>query len=470
MKTATPHSEPQKWAPRDYQLTGVKFLLEHACAGLFMDPSMGKTSITYAAFKLLLREGVAERMLVIAPLRVAQLVWPAEARKWSDFAALKVHVLHGEGRTDEALRKAVKSGVQVFVINPDGLRWLFSEGRFAALDADTLTVDELTKFKRTKTQRFKSLKPFLPRFQRRWGLTGSPAANGLLDLFGQCYVLDLGRSLGPFITHYRAEYFTPTGYGGYTWVLKPEADKRIYARLAPLVLRLDADDHLNLPKVVTNPVNVELPADARRIYDELEGQLLTEISGNVVTAANVGAALFKCRQVTAGSVYLEGSGGPWRAVHEAKVEAVQQLLEELQGSPALVVYQFIHEREHLLDVLGRETPYVGGGVKEERFKEIEREWNAGTIPVLLVHPQSTAHGLNLQYSGHHIIWASLEYDYEKYEQLIFRLRRPGQKSKRIFVHHVIAQNTVDEAISRALTRKAKGQRALLDALREYART
>lgn len=457
-----------RWVPRDYQRTGVKFLIEHACAGLFLDPSMGKTSVTLAAFMLLLRERVAARMLVIAPLRVAQIVWPAEVSKWEDFKHLKMHLLHGKGRTDEAIVQARKKGVQIFVINPDNLRWLFSNGRFAAIDADTLVVDELTKFKRTKTQRFKSLKPFLPRFKRRWGLTGSPAANGLLDLFGQCYVLDLGRTLGPFITHYRATYFMPTGYGGYTWVLKKGADQQIYERLTPLVLRLDADDHLDLPQVVINTVHIDLPEEARRIYDGLENELLANLGNEVVTAANVGAALSKCRQVASGGIYLDSAEGAWRKVHEEKTEAVVQLLDELQGSPALVAYDFMHDRERLADTLGN-VPYLGGGVKHARFKEIEDAWNKGDLPVLLVHPQSAAHGLNLQHSGHHLIWHTLTYDYELYEQQIYRLRRPGQKHKRIFVHHIVARNTVDEAVSRALERKAKGQRALLDALRDYAR-
>lgn len=461
-----------RWQPRKYQQQAVKFLLEHACAGLFMDPSMGKTSITLAAFKLLRREGVARRLLVVAPLRVAQLVWPAELRKWSDFDGLRCCLLHGDGRTDEALRAAVKADTQVFVINPDGLRWLFSEGRFAHLNADTLVVDELTKFKHTQTQRFKSLKPFLPRFQRRWGLTGSPAANGLLDLFGQCYVLDLGRSLGSYITHYRAEYFQPTGYGGYTWVLKPEGDKRIYERLQPLVLRLDADDHLDLPEVVVNTIFVELPKEARRIYDAMENDLLAKLGDQTITATNVGAALNKCRQIAAGGLYLDDGGGAdrrWQAVHHAKSEAVQVLLDELQGSPALIAYDFKHDRERLLTALGEHTPWLGGGTKEERFGDVERAWNEGTLPAVLVHPQSTAHGLNIQFGGHHLIWHTLTYDYELYLQQIYRLRRPGQKAKRVFVHHVVARDTIEEAVSAALARKAKGQRALLDALRAYAK-
>lgn len=458
----------EKWKPRAYQVDAVKFLLEHAAAGLFLDPSMGKTSITLAAFKLLLKEKVARRMLVVAPLRVAQLVWPAQVDGWEDFAHMRYHVLHGAGRTDAALRAAVKDGVEIFIINPDGLRWLFSEGRFAALGADTLVVDELTKFKHTQTQRFKSLKPFLPRFQRRWGLTGSPASNGLLDLFGQCYTLDLGRTLGQYITHYRMEYFEPSGYGGYTWTLKKDADKRIYERLAPLVLRLDADDHLDLPEVVTNTILVDLPKEARRVYDEMESNLITMLGSRVVTATNVGAALNKCRQIASGALYMGEGQSDYRVLHGAKTEAVQDMLEELQGSPALIVYDFVHDRERLLAALGPDTPYLGGGVKEQRFGEVERAWNRGELPAVLVHPQSTAHGLNVQFGGHHLVFHTLTYDYELYLQQIYRLRRPGQKAKRVFVHHVVARDTVDEAIAEALVRKEKGQKALLNALRGYA--
>lgn len=460
----------ERWNPRAYQIQAVKFLLEHACAGLFMDPSMGKTSIAYSAFRLLRSEGLARRMLVIAPLRVAQLVWPAEAAKWTDFSDLKVFLLHGEGRTDEALRLALKDGVQVFVINPDGLRWLFSEGRFARLDADTLVVDELTKFKHTQTQRFKSLKPFLPRFQRRWGLTGSPAANGLMDLFGQCYVLDLGRTLGQFITHYRMQYFDPTGYGGYTWVLKESADQRIYERLKPLVLRLDADDHLDLPEVVTNEVFVKLPREARRVYDALERDLFVKLDQDLISPANAGAAMMMCRQVAAGGLYLADDGHAnreWRKLHDEKTEAVQILLDELQGSPALIAYDFKHDLARLLAAFPK-LPYLGGGVSQERFGDVEAAWNRGELPAVAVHPQSVAHGLNIQFGGHHLICHTIPDNYEHYLQLIFRLRRPGSRAKRVFVHNVIARDTVDEVVNARNLRKEKGQRALLDALRQYA--
>lgn len=462
----------EHWKPRDYQRTGIKFLLEHACAALFMDPSMGKTSISLAAFKLLRQEKIARRALIIAPLRVAQLVWPKEVEKWSDFDMLRIHLLHDEGRTDEALARALKADTQLFVINPDGLRWLFSEGRFARLDADTLIVDELTKFKHTQTQRFKSLKPFLPRFQRRWGLTGSPAANGLMDLFGQCYVLDLGRTLGPFITHYRMQYFDPTGYGGYTWVLKPGADQAIYERLKPLALRLDADDHLDLPQVVTKDVVVDLPSEARRVYDQMERELFVQLDKDLINPANASAAMMMCRQIAAGGLYLNHDDTvrerPWRKIHDEKTLATSIILDELQGSPALIAYDFRHDLARL-QAEWPKLPYLGGGVNAERFGDVEAAWNRGELPAVAVHPQSVAHGLNIQFGGHHLIMHTVPDNYEYYLQLIYRLRRPGTKAKRIFVHHVIARDTVDEAVVARNARKDKNQRALLDALRQYAR-
>lgn len=460
------------WTPHAYQKNAIKFLLEHACAGLFLDPGLGKTSITLGAFKILKKANLVKKMLVVAPLRVCYSVWPREAEKWSDFSHLKVEILHG-GQKDQALRR----NADIYVINPEGLEWLFSDGRFKMLDADWLVIDESSKFKHTNTRRFKALKPFLGRFKRRTILTGTPVPNGLLDLFGQIYILDLGNSFTPYITKFRQQFFYPAGFGGYTWLPKADTQERIQELLKPLVLRLEARDYLELPQLVTTPTTdiiVELPPKARKIYDDLETIMLAELdNAEVVTALSAAAASMKCRQVANGGIYRQLEADPvvnserWQDIHTEKADALKDFVEGLNGKPLLVAYDFEHDRERILKVLGKDTPYIGGGVSPKRTSELEREWNQGNLPVLLGHPQAIGHGLNLQAECQHVLWHSLTWDLELYEQFIQRVLRQGNPFSHVFVHHIIARGTVDELIMRALRTKARVQNRLLSALKEY---
>ena len=326
-------------------------------------------------------------------------------------------------------------------------------------------VDESTRFKHANTQRFKILKPYLPEFKRRYILTGSPAPNGLLDLFGQIYLLDLGNALGRYITHYRNNYFNQTGFGGYTWVPRAGAKEEIYERLKPLVLRMGAADYLDLPPLVMNEVKVTLPEAARKVYDQMEGQLLAAVKDDLVVAANAAAATGKCRQIANGGIYHENKKAT--DLHEAKLDAVEEIVEELSGKPALVAYEYAHDLERLRARFSG-APWIGGGVTPKRFREIEAAWNRGEIPVLLAQPQSVAHGLNLQGTEGTVIWHSLTWNLEDHEQFIRRVWRQGQKH-RVIVHHIIAENTIDEVIMKTLRAKDKTQRALLDALKNYAK-
>jgi SNF2 family DNA or RNA helicase len=452
-----------KYDPHPYQKRAIKFMIERACAALFLDPGLGKTSITLAAFQLLKREGMVESALVIAPLRPARSVWPGESKKWDDFAELSVNVLHGPDKTDRFVARS-----DIDVINPEGLPWLFGllrKMRVREWPWQMLIIDESTRFKHTQTQRFKQLKPHLLRFRRRYILTGSPAPNGLLDLFGQVYILDVGNSLGRFITKYRFDFFDSTGYGGFKFKIKDGAEKRIYKKLAPLVLRMDAKDHLKLPPLVNNRVEVELPPKAQKIYDAMDKLLIAAVEDETVTAVNIAAASIKCRQIANGGIYKDE--GSWAHIHEAKVEATAEIVEELSGKPALIAYEFKHDLERLKREFGKDTPHLGGGVTGKRQAEIEEAWNAGELPILLAQPQSVAHGLNLQGVGAAVIWHSLTWDLENYEQLVRRIWRQGQK-ERVVVHHLVAKDTVDEAIMAALASKDRTQRALLSALKAYA--
>jgi SNF2 family DNA or RNA helicase len=478
-----PLSKP--WQPHAYQKKAVKFLLEHAASALFLDPGLGKTSITLAAIKLLKQKQVLDKVLLIAPLRVCYSVWPKEVDKWTDFGGIKVAVLHGP-KKDEAL----KSEADVYVINPEGLDWLLQVKktktatgktkvdvdlrRFKALGFDTLVVDELSKFKHTNTNRFKALKLVLNTFRRRWGLTGSPASNGLLDLFGQCFVLDQGRTLGPYISHYRMKYFVPS-HDGFSWNIREGAEQEIYDRIRPLALRMAADDYLDMPTLIENNIRVDLPDSVMRVYDQLEEDLIAKLDSKVIVASTAAAASMKCRQVANGGIYLDPevqalvklpkSKREWVNLHTEKVDALADLIEELQGSPLLVAYDFEHDLDRLREKLGQDVPYIGGGVSAKRSAELEALWNAGKLPVLLGHPQAMAHGLNLQEMGNHVCWHSLTWDYELYDQFIRRVLRQGNKSKKVFCHHIMAKGTIDEAVLAAVKSKRKGQNALFDALK-----
>lgn len=469
--------EPQDWKPHAYQRRAVKFLLEHAAGGLFLDPGLGKTSINLSAFKLLQQEGVARRALVIAPLRVCYLVWPLEVQQWNHLRHLKLTVLHGD-RKDALLR----AQSDLFCVNPEGLAWLTASGRLHRLKIDTLIVDESTKFKRMTTNRFQYLNPFLPRFARRWINTGSPAAEGLLDLHGQCYLMDLGRTLGPFYSHYRFKYFEQHGYH---WHPRDEqAEREIYAALKPYVLRLAAEDYLDMPERVENPIWIELPAKARAAYDQLEEELFFELDAAKFNAVNAGVLVTKLRQLAGGAMFLAREVDPetgvprngpqkWKPFHTAKVDAVGELVDELSGQQLLLNYEYGHERERLLKALkkqlGYEPPVLGGG-SLKRDLVLQTGWNRREWGVMLGHAQSVGHGLNLQRSGAgHVGIFSVPHSYELYDQFFRRLFRQGSKAQRVVAHLFLVRDTVDEAVWGNVRRKRRGQDAFFEALQDYRR-
>lgn len=431
------------------------------------------------------KHGVVRRALVIAPLRVCSLVWPREAAKWADFAHLRVHVLHGKGKTEGAL---VDPDIDVLVINPEGLPWLeeaapraWSAKRSSSGWPEMLVVDESTKFKHAGTQRFKILRRMLDRFARRYILTGTPAPNGLLDLFGQVFILDGGGALGRYVTHYRERYFQPVGFGGYTWVPRPYAEQEIYEKLRPLTLRLEAKDYLQLPEKIEAKLPVEFGAEARAQYDELEAEMVLELRSGDVVASGAAGLVSKCHQFVGGHVYAETEAAGERVselVHTHKLEALRDLIDELNGHPLLIAYSYRHELDTLRGMLedrfgerirmaefANGAPYIGGGASPKAVEAAVNAWNAGELPALLVHPASAGHGLNLQAGGRHLCWYSLTWDLELYEQLVARLWRQGQEG-RVFIYQLVAQGTVDETIAAALKRKGRAQSALLAALKE----
>lgn len=449
-------------------------MLERQAAGVLLDPGLGKTSIVLAAFDILRRKKLARKALVIAPLRPCYLVWPAEIEGWDDFKHLRYAILHGKNK-----EAALASDADIYIINPEGLDWLLNRNgkQWRALGFDTLVVDELTRFKHSKGKRFKLLKKVLGTFQRKWGLTGTPAPNGLQDLFGQMYVLDEGAALGRYITHYRMQYFYNPDGNGWKWVPRAGAAELIYERLRALCIRMRDEDYLkDLPQIIPIKIMLELPPAARDMYDKMEDLMIAKLADKLVVASNAAAASTKCRQIANGAVYVDddvasivrgSTGRKVLHVHDVKLEAVSELVEELQGNPLLLAYEFNHDLDRLLAHFGRDTPYIGSGVNAKRSREIESAWNAGEIPLLLGHPASMGHGLNFQgCNAQHVAYFSMFWDLELYDQFIRRVRRQGNKAPRVFVHHFMMKDTCDEAIYGSQRHKERGQNALSDALSE----
>jgi SNF2 family DNA or RNA helicase len=473
-------SKPSKPAfsalAHDYQKRGVKFLLSHGAAALLLDPGMGKTATVLKALDALKRAKTNRRTLVIAPLRVAQLVWPEEPNEWSDLEHLSVGLLHGPQK------KAVLDNYEsydILVINPEGLPWLLADGRptvdirrWKAFGFDTLVIDELTKFKHPKGVRFKLLKQVLPTFMRRWGLTGTPVPNGLLDLFGQMYVLDLGNALGRFITQYRTKYFRAVDPNGWKWVLQPGAAEAIYEAIKPLAMRASAEDHLELPETVPLKHYVTLPPKVRTLYDKLEAELVASIENKDVIASNAAAKTTKHRQICNGAVYVDddlaskvmGKERDVLELHDLKLQALRDLVDELSGAPVLVAYEFNHDRDRLRKAFP-EAEFMSDAKTLAATKALEARWNNNEIPILFGHPASMGHGLNFQKgSAQHVVWFSMFWDLELYDQFIKRVIRQGNKSKRAFVHHILAADTVDETVFHVQRGKTRTQNALLEAL------
>lgn len=452
-------NSPKKFKPHGYQKKGIKFLLKRHCGGLFWKPGLGKTATVLSVFKKLFEEGTVDALYVIAPLRVAASVWEEECAQWGDFNDMKCVFLHGPKKGE-----LIKKEAHIYTINPEGLEWLSLQKKYIHGNA-MLVVDESTKFKTTNTKRFKTLKKMLSWFDYRYILTGSPVANGYLNLFGQVYILDSGRSLGAYITHFRNKYFYPSGFGGYDWKLKEGGEEEIEEAISSLVLHMDAKDYLELPELIVKNIKLKLPPKVRKIYKEVEKEFIHDLKHGKVVAANAAVAGSKCRQIANGGVYLTEGTKEFENLHDQKIKAVEEIVEELNGAPALIAYDTHHDLARLRDLLGKDTPYIGAGVSVTRAKEIQASWNNKELPVLLAHPQSIAHGLNLQKGGKAIIWHSLPWSLEYYEQYYQRVYRQGVDGH-VFMYHLIMEDTVDEVVYYALQHKDKTQKKFFERLKE----
>lgn len=462
------------YAPHNYQQTAIDFLSDRLVAqpapcgaGLFLDPGLGKTSITLYVLQLLKSLGEMESALIVAPLRVCRSVWPAEVEKWG--FDLSVAQVIG---TPTQRRKALASGADVKVINPEGMNWLSNQPlrSITPRPFDTLVIDESTKFKNWGAKRNKTLRKLLPWFDRRMILTGTPAPNSYADLHAQMFLIDNGESLGVTQSVFRKRYMSRGGFKGRVWSFDTDLEDEVNEAISPLVLRMSCKDYLDMPEKVEHTVPVELPSAIAKEYRRMERELFMQLdNGEELTASSAGAMYMMCRSIANGGAYVgEKQDRQSLYVHNTKVEAAADIVEELAGKPALIAYQFQHDRDRLLaHKMFKGAPVIAGGVKPEETDALIRQWNAGDLPVLLCQPQSMSHGLNMQESGNDIIWFGLSDSREEYDQLNARLWRQGVKGGQVRIHRIVAKDTVDEAIIERIGQKGERQEKLLNALANY---
>jgi len=456
-----------RFVPHEYQMSCLKWLIQRTIidgqvgGAFFLDPGLGKTSTTLLYLLLLKKLGLIKKILIVAPLRVVYSVWPKECQKWDQFKQLKCSIVHG---SPTQRMKALANDADIYLINPEGVPWLQNYFDKKPIPFDVLAVDESTKFKAWSSGRTKALRKLAPRFKYRLILTGTPSPNGLEDLFSQIYLLDLGESLGPNVSKFRERYFYRGGFGGYQWLTTNGSDVAIQKKISHLCMRLSAEDYLDLPDLVFNDVWVDLPSDVLKAYKKLEREMFLELDTSEVIVGNAGAKYLACRQVANGGIYDQDKKPAF--VHGAKVDAIADLVDELQGKPALVAFQFRHDLERLRKVWPK-APSIDGSVGAKQADKTIDDWNAGKLPLLLVQPQSLSHGINMQSGpGRDIIWMGLQDSLETYLQLNARIYRQGVTGQ-VRIHRVLANRTVDLAIRDRIESKDQNQNALLEALSKY---
>lgn len=450
------------FTPHKYQMEAIRFLLQNSNAALFFDPGLGKTACVLTALTVLKAKGMLKRAIVVAPRRVAHGVWPVEQQKWYEFMGLSVEVLHGP-KKDARVRD---TQADVVVVTPEGLQWIEKNNLWVTIGADVLVVDESSYFRHHSSARFKTIKGALSRFKRRIILTGTPAPRGYEDLFTQIYIVDQGGALGRYVTHYRSLYFEDHGYGYPDWRLRPGADKEINGKIASLVLRGDAVDHLDMPRLVHNTITVNLPTDARDIYDGFERSFVVAMHGQEVIAPNAAVAANKLRQAANGFMY-SSSGGPPLALHDEKINALFDLLNDLQGQSALILYEYEYDRDRIMSLM-KGVSYIGSGVSDAKAMQHIADFNSGKLRYLLAHPASAGHGINIQDCAQHIVWFGPTWNLEHHDQAIARVWRQGNPHERVFVHTIVVADSIEDSVANVLRSKDRTQRSLLQALKRPA--
>lgn len=446
-----------EYKPHPYQLHCEDRIVEDPAVALYLSMGLGKSVITLSAIRRLKYDMFQiHRVLVIAPLKVAEATWTGEAEKWDHLSGLRLSRVLG---TEAQRRAALEAAADVYIINRDNVAWLV-QTLHPAWPFDMVVLDELTSFKNPMAKRFKALKSRLPAVQRVVGLTGTPAPNGIQDLWSQIYLLDRGQRLGKTITAYREGYFT---HNPYTHEYKPVpgADEKVRALIADLCISMTAEDYLALPDMMIDDIPVALDEQAAIKYKSLEHWMLLQEGNEIITAVNAAVLTGKLLQLCSGAVYLDDALGVSQ-IHRCKLDALAELVEGLNGEHALLFYGYKHEIPRLMETLKKQNAKLRVR-KYETAKDAD-DWNAGKIDILLAHPASCAYGLNLQQGGHHIIWYTLSWSLELYLQANARLHRQGQEHP-VIVHRLIVQGGMDEAVAEALEEKDNIQETMIQALK-----
>ena len=448
-----------KYEPHDYQTYATRYIEKNPISAVFLDCGLGKTVISLTALNNLLFDSFeTHRILVIAPLRVARYIWPAEADKWDHLQSLICSVAVG---TEAQRKAALRAKADIYIINRENVGWLIEDSG-VPFNYDTVVIDELSSFKNHQSKRFRALMKVRPKVKRIIGLTGTPSSNGLMDLWAEYRLLDMGQRLGRFIGQYRTEYFTPDKRNGqviFSYKPLPDAEKQIYDKIAGITISMKSTDHLQMPELVTAEYPVTLSGKERERYDDLKQDLVLKLAGGDVTAANAAALSGKLCQMANGAVYDDD--GIIHHIHNRKLDALEDIIEAANGKPVLVAYWFKHDLARITERLNKLcVPFS----KLDSSESIKR-WNDGELPLALIHPASAGHGLNLQAGGSCIVWFGLTWSLELYQQTNARLWRQGQRAETVVVQHITVKDTIDERILKVLSKKDNTQSALIEAVK-----
>lgn len=442
-----------RYEPHEYQTYATRFILSHPIAAVLLEMGLGKSVITLTAlFDLCLDSFHIRKVLVIAPLRVARDTWPSEIRKWDHLAGLTYSVAVG---TEAERKAALMQKASLYIINRENVDWLVNKSGLP-FDYDMIIIDELSSFKSWQAKRFKSLMKVRPHVKRIVGLTGTPSSNGLMDLWAQFHLLDLGKRLGRYITHYRNAYFIPDKRNGevvFSYKPLPGAEERIYEQISDITISMKSCDYLKLPECVINAVPVYMNEQEQDVYDTFKEDMVAKIKGTEIDAANAAVLSGKLLQMANGAVYDEDKNSHY--IHDRKLDALEDLIEGANGKLVLIAYWYQHDAERIK---------ARFPVREIKTSKDIDDWNAGRISAAIIHPASAGHGLNLQSGGSTLIWFGLTWSLELYQQTNARLHRQGQKDT-VIIHHIITAGTIDEDVMKALRKKERTQNALIDAVK-----
>ena len=442
-----------KYSPHDYQRYATDFIINNPISAVLLEMGLGKSVISLSAInELMLDYFDVSRTLVIAPLRVANNTWPDEIEKWDHLKYLSYSVVTGsEKERLDALNKLA----HIYIINRENVDWLITKSGFKWF-FDMVVIDELSSFKSYQAKRFKSLLKVRPKVKRIVGLTGTPSSNGLMDLWAEFRLLDMGERLGRYITHYRQNFFIPDKRNQqmiFSYKPKDGAEKQIYSLISDITISMKSKDFLKMPECVLNEVEVYLSEKERRLYDRLKADMVLKLEDEEIDAVNAASLSNKLLQMASGAVYNDDKESIH--IHDRKLDALEDLIEGANGKPVLIAYWYKSDLKRIKDKFD---------VRELKTSEDFKEWNQGNIPVAIIHPASAGHGLNLQAGGSTLIWFSLTWSLELYEQTNARLYRQGQKET-VVIHHILTKGTIDEDVMKSLENKNKTQAALIDAVK-----